>query len=161
MFDIYLCIRDGHDLRLVLLAALICLLSSLTALLLLRQAKRCEGAVRRRWWTMAGASAGFGIWATHFVAMLGYVPGMIVGYSPALTLVSLVIPIMTTGLAFALTLGKPGRRTVAFASAICGSGIAAMHYTGMLAMELPAAPHWNTGYVAASVALAILPLYPR
>ncbi|WP_454796744.1 bifunctional diguanylate cyclase/phosphodiesterase [Novosphingobium lindaniclasticum] len=160
MFDIYLCIRDGHDLRLVLLAALICLLSSLTALLLLRQAKRCEGAVRRRWWTMAGASAGFGIWATHFVAMLGYVPGMIVGYSPALTLVSLAIPIMTTGLAFALTLGKPGRRTVAFASAICGSGIAAMHYTGMLAMELPAAPHWNTGYVAASVALAILPLYP-
>jgi diguanylate cyclase (GGDEF)-like protein/PAS domain S-box-containing protein len=164
VFNIYLCIRDGHDLKFVLLAALICLLSSLTALALLRQAAGCTAeqllGMRRRWWALAGVSAGFGIWATHFVAMLGYAPGMVVGFEPGLTLASLVIPVTALAMAFGLAAEARGRLALVLASAVAAAGIAAMHYTGMLALEVPATMRWQTGFIVTSVILAFLPLYP-
>ncbi len=164
MFDIYLCIRDGHDLTFVLLAALICLLSSLTALALLRQAAGCRvkhgPAMARRWWCVGGASAGFGIWATHFVAMLGYAPDMVTGFEPALTFTSLAILIAAFAAAFGLAIEGAKPWTLPLSAAIATLGIAAMHYTGMLALEAPASMHWKSGYIVASVILGYLPLYP-
>jgi diguanylate cyclase (GGDEF)-like protein/PAS domain S-box-containing protein len=160
VFDIYLCIRDGHDLKFVLLAALICLLSSLTALALLRQAADSTGSARRRWWCMAGVSAGFGIWATHFVAMLGFAPGIVIGFESGLTLTSLIIPVVALSLSFGLLTESKGRFVLIGASALAALGIAAMHYTGMMAMEVPGVLRWKTGFLAASVIIAFLPLYP-
>jgi diguanylate cyclase (GGDEF)-like protein/PAS domain S-box-containing protein len=160
VFDIYLCIRDGHDLKFVVLAALICLLSSLTALALLRQAQSCAGKARLRWCSMAGASAGFGIWATHFVAMLGYAPEIVTGFQPALTLASLAIPIAALGTAFAIALKGLNRPALLTASLVAAGGIAAMHYIGTQALELPAIITWKPGFILASIILAWLPLYP-
>jgi diguanylate cyclase (GGDEF)-like protein/PAS domain S-box-containing protein len=160
VFDIYLCIRDGHDLKFVLLAGLICLLSSLTALALSRHATASRGATRRRWWFTAGAGAGFGIWATHFVAMLGYAPGVVVGFEPGLTLASLLIPIVALTVAFGVAVEGRGRAALVLAAVLAASGISAMHYTGMKALEVPADLHWRIGFIAASVILAFLPLYP-
>src|SRR3989344_2075318 len=53
-----------------------------------------------------------------------------------------------------------GARALATASVLAGSGFAVMHYVGMAALEMPALIRWNMGYLALSVALAIVPLYP-
>ncbi len=37
------------------------------------------------WIVIAGAAIGYGIWATHFIAMLAYEPGVPTGYGIALT----------------------------------------------------------------------------
>jgi NO-binding membrane sensor protein with MHYT domain len=60
-----------------------------------------EGAVRWVWLVTAGAAGGFGIWATHFIAMLAYDPGVVVGYHAGLTLVSLLVAIVATTAAVA------------------------------------------------------------
>lgn len=160
MFDILFCVRDQHDIRLVFLAAMVCLLSTLTAVPLLRQSRlsqiRVEG---RKWAILAGSAVGFGIWATHFIAMLGYDPGIITGYVVGLTMLSLAIVLATTVSGF-LVARSHLRGRILIASLLVGIGFSAMHYVGMSALEMSAIIHWRSGYVALSLLLAIVPLYP-
>ncbi|MEE4453111.1 EAL domain-containing protein [Novosphingobium resinovorum] len=160
MFDILLCIHDQHDHRLVVLAGVICLVAAASSVLLLRHARHISGPAAVRWTVGAGFAIGFGIWATHFVAMLGYDPGVIVGYGVPATIVSLAIAIAMTTISFFVALGWPERRGLAAAAVLGGGGIAGMHYIGMSALEIPAEMHWRAGYVAASLLFAILPGYP-
>lgn len=160
MFDILFCIRDDHDIRFVLLAAAICLLSTITAVLMLRQTGTASARGRLGWAISGGFATGFGIWATHFVAMLGYDPGIIIGYEIARTAGSLLVVLATTIAAMLIATRGKGARALVAASLLAGSGFAAMHYAGMAALEMPALIRWNAGYLALSVALAIVPLYP-
>jgi NO-binding membrane sensor protein with MHYT domain len=66
MLKIYDCIAHEHDLRLVGLAAFVCVLASLTAINLLRHARKSTGNMRMLWLTVSAISTGFGIWATHY-----------------------------------------------------------------------------------------------
>lgn len=116
-------------------------------------------SARVAWLLGGGLACGFGIWATHFIAMLGYDPGVIGGYRPDLTIGSLGIVLAAT--MAGLTLAADGKRAHVAASAIItGAGFAAMHYLGMAALQMPAEIRWDRGLVAVSLALAILPLYP-
>ncbi|MCW1432093.1 EAL domain-containing protein [Novosphingobium sp. JCM 18896] len=160
MLDVILCIHEKHDDALVALAALICVISAMGTVLLLRHARHLSGMAAARWTGGTAVIIGFGIWATHFVALLGYDPGIIAGYHVGPTLLSLLIVMSATAICFAIAHAYPNRPGIAVASVIGGCGIAAMHYLGMSAMELPAEIHWHAGYVAASLILAVLPLYP-
>ena len=81
MLKIYNCIATAHDLKLVVLAAIICVLASLAAINLLHHARRSHGQMRNAWLAVSAISTGFGIWATHFVAMLAFTPGIPSGYN--------------------------------------------------------------------------------
>jgi len=85
MLKVYNCIAHAHDLRLVGLAAFICVLASFTAINLLRHARKSSGHMRPIWIAVSAISTGFGIWATHFIAMLAFSPGIPSGYNIALT----------------------------------------------------------------------------
>lgn len=160
MFDILFCVRDQHDIRLVLLAATVCLLSMLTAVLLLRQSRLSrEKTVGRKWAILAGFAVGFGIWATHFIAMLGYDPGIITGYGVGLTSLSLAIVLVTTIKGFLIARSRLRWRAVS-AAVLIGGGFSTMHYVGMQALEMPAIIQWKPGYVALSLLIAIVPFYP-
>src|SRR5690606_19057105 len=88
---------DDHDLRLVVLAPLGCALSALAGMSLLHHARRTEGVMRAAWLIVAAVAVGFGIWSTHFIAMLSFQTGMPTGYDFPLTLVSLGIAICIVG----------------------------------------------------------------
>lgn len=66
-----------HEFGLVALAALICLVSSYACVSLVHHARRASGRMRLVWTSIGALSVGFGIWATHFVAMLAYRPGFL------------------------------------------------------------------------------------
>jgi len=153
MLTVYDCITTQHDLRLVALAALICLLAASTAVSMLHHAKRSDADMGRIWITVAAIATGFGIWATHFIAMLAYQPGLPSGYNVALTIASLVAAISLTasGLGIALWTRPPLGRWLG--GAVVGGGIAVMHYMGMAAFEIAGHVVWNPSMVAASVAL--------
>src|SRR5271156_4351451 len=104
MLKVYNCIATEHDLKLVALAAFICVLASVAAIRLLRYARISEGRMRGVWLMVSAISTGFGIWATHFVAMLAFTPGLPSGYSFPLTIGSLVAAIGLTGLGLAVAL---------------------------------------------------------
>src|SRR6266576_5743011 len=90
MLTVYICLVTEHDLRLVGLAAVICALSSYTAISLLHHVRKSAVGMRRLWLAVSAMSTGFGIWATHFIAMLAFSPGVSTGYNIALTLFSVV-----------------------------------------------------------------------
>jgi len=156
MFTVYNCIVGEHDLRLVVLAAFICSLASFTAFKLLHHVRRTTGYPRTIWFCVAATATGFGIWATHFIAMLAFSPGLPIGYNIALTIASLMAAIVLTGvgLATALATTVPGMRWLG--GAIVGVGIAVMHYIGMAAFEIPGHIHWDPLLVVASLSLGTL-----
>jgi NO-binding membrane sensor protein with MHYT domain len=88
MFRVFNCLTIEHDWRLVVVAGVICFLASLTAISLFNRARATAGRVRAAWIVVAGAAAGCGIWATHFIAMLAYDPGVSIAYNIGLTALS-------------------------------------------------------------------------
>ena len=140
-----------HDLRLVALAALICSLSAFSGVAMLAHARRSSGAVRAVWLCVAAISVGFGIWATHFVAMLAFEVGFPVSYDIGATVASLLIAIGVCGAGLGMACLGRRRSDLWLGGAIVGLGISSMHYTGMAALQLGGEVAWNSGLVAASV----------
>jgi diguanylate cyclase (GGDEF)-like protein/PAS domain S-box-containing protein len=155
MFRAMTCLTVEHDWRLVLLAVCVCFLASAVAISLFHRAQATEGRARYIWLSLDAAAAGCGIWATHFIAILAYDPGIGAGYNLGLTVLSLLIAISITGAGLGIALRDVKRWTAAFGGAAVGGGIAAMHYTGMMALELPGRITWLPDLVVASVALGI------
>ncbi|WP_421854875.1 putative bifunctional diguanylate cyclase/phosphodiesterase [Novosphingobium sp.] len=107
------------------------------------------------WLFLTSVCAGFSIWATHFIAMLGYRPGVPVRFDATLTIVSALTAI--AGTAIGLVLARMRGR---LAAAICGGGmiglaICVMHYLGMFAYRPDGIVRWLPGYVALSVVCAM------
>lgn len=156
MLKVYNCIATAHDLKLVALAAIICALASFAAVNLLRHARGSTGQMRGIWLMVSAISTGFGIWATHFVAMLAFSPGIPSGYNIILTVLSLVVAILLTGAGLAVSLIPNWRHGPWLGGAIVAGGIAAMHYTGMAALAIPGIILWDPVLVIASIIIGAL-----
>ena len=108
MLGVIGCLADSHDLLLLALAAGLCVLSSAAALALLgRAATAGRAGPRLLWLGLAGAAFGEGAWATHFVGMLAYDPGLPVAFAPWPTLASFVLMVMAAMLGFGFRLARP------------------------------------------------------
>ena len=155
MFQVYTCLTVDHDWRLIALAGAVCFLASAVAISLFHRAQATVGRAQFVWLSLDAAAAGCGIWATHFIAMLAYDPVIGAGYNLFLTILSLLIAILITGAGLGTALLGFGRWTALVGGAVVGGGIAAMHYTGMMALELPGQLTWAPNLVVASIALGI------
>jgi NO-binding membrane sensor protein with MHYT domain/methyl-accepting chemotaxis protein len=156
MFRVLTCLTVEHDLRLVVIAGLICFLASFTAINLFGRARALAGRARAAWILAAGAATGCGIWATHFIAMLAYDPGISIAYNITLTTFSLVLAIVITGLGLALAVQEQRTWAPAAGGCIVGVGVACMHYLGMWAVELPGHIRWSFDLVIVSVLVGML-----
>ena len=151
MLTVYNCIVHEHDLRLVALAAAICVLASFTAISLLHHVRGSKGHMQKVWLCVSATSTGFGIWATHFIAMLAFSPGLPTAYNTTLTFLSLLAAILLT--AVGLAVATNSKHGAWLGGAIVGGGIAAMHYTGMAAFEVEGRIIWDPLLVTASIVL--------
>jgi diguanylate cyclase (GGDEF)-like protein len=153
MYQVLNCLGYEHDLRLVALGGAVCLLASAVAISLFHRARASQGLTRLRWMALDAVAAGCGIWATHFIAMLAYDSGHIAGYNVGITLLSLVLAIVTVACGLRIALLDGHRFLIPLGGAVAGLGVAAMHYTGMAALEVPARISWSLDLVAVSVVL--------
>ena len=151
MFRVLTCLTVEHDWRLVGVAAVLCLFASLTAVNLFNRARAIAGRARALWIIAAAIATGFGIWATHFVAMLAYEPGIPIAYSLSLTVLSLAAAALITGSGLSIAVYSGASWAPALAGAVVGGGIAAMHYTGMIAVQIPGRVTWDLPLVLASI----------
>ena len=156
MFRVYSCITVEHDLRLVVLAGMVCLLTCFAAIDLVRRARWSSGFRWLAWIATAGAAGGCGVWATHFIAMLAYQPDFPVGYDGALTALSLFAAIVTITLGLGVGAWDERGWRVPAAGAIIGAGVGLMHYLGMWALLLPGRIEWSAEYVVASLSWGVL-----
>jgi PAS domain S-box-containing protein len=148
----------SHDSFLVVLAVMIAVAASYTALDLGARISAAESRLGAlAWLVTAAVCMGGGIWAMHFVAMLAYaLPDMQVAYDPWLTAISLLTAIVVTGVGFALVVREgSGHTALIFAGLFMGSGILAMHYLGMAAMRMQAALVYDIAWVVISVLIAV------
>ncbi len=155
MLRVVSCLTTQHDWRLIVLAGAVCFLTSVAAIHLFRRAVATGHRTRLLWLLTTGVAAGYGIWATHFVGMLAFSPGLPSGYDPILTLSSLVSAVVITTAGFALAATAQGRMAAPLGGGIVGLGVAAMHFTGMAALKLPAEVIWALDLVVSSVLLGI------
>src|SRR6266567_4613232 len=155
MFRVFACVTGEHDWRLVLLAGLVCFIASIVAVNIFHRALATQARTRLIWIAIAGAAIGYGIWATHFVAMLAYEPGVSTGYGVALTGLSLAAAMVLTSSGFGIAATVHGRWRAAVGGAIIGAGIASMHYLGMWALEVPGRVTWSLDLVFVSIVLGM------
>ena len=153
MFKVVGCFVEAHDLRLVALAAAVCGLSSFTVVALLCHGRRLSGLMSALWLGIAAVAGGSGIWATHFIAMLAFKPGVGSAYDLRLTVASLVAAMALCGVGFTIAVLSNRRYVAMLGGAVVGGGIAVMHFTGMAAFEVAGRISWDAMLVAWSVAL--------
>lgn len=149
-------IFSQHDLRLVMLAAVILAIGSWVTFGLVQRASEKAGTQRYGWTFLAAVAAGTSAWCTHFIALLAFDVGAPVTFAPLLVKASLVTAII--GIVPGLCIAFYSQRApfAACGGAVIGLALAAMHYVGMLAYQVDGLVEWNSGLVVASVAVAIL-----
>jgi diguanylate cyclase (GGDEF)-like protein/PAS domain S-box-containing protein len=150
------CLTTEHDYRLVGVAAVVCFAACFTAFRLYSRMRGAKGLVRAAWLLLTGLVSGSGVWATHFIAMVAYSPGLKTGYSPTGTLLSLMIAVLFMGTGFVVASAQRSRTNDMAGGLVLGMGVAAMHYTGMTAFVTQGEVVWEHATVGASVLLGVI-----
>jgi NO-binding membrane sensor protein with MHYT domain len=150
---------DGHYASsLVSLSVVIAIIASYVALDLSAHLADSRGTRSATLWLIGGACAmGIGIWSMHFIGMLAFSLPIRMAYDLPLTLGSLLIAIVVSGLALNLVSRQHlGHVNLAFAGMLMGVGIAAMHYAGMAAMSMDPAIRYDPLLFGLSILIAVL-----
>lgn len=149
-------IHTGYNPALVALSIGLSVFASYTALDLGARIRGPSSGPRWPWIAGSALAMGGGIWAMHFVGMLAFDMGLCAAYDLKLTLMSLVIAVAVTGLAF-LWVAYRGDDTASLlvAGPLMGLGVAAMHYTGMAALRVPGDLAYDPAVVTVSIAIAV------
>jgi diguanylate cyclase (GGDEF)-like protein/PAS domain S-box-containing protein len=142
-----------HDLRLLALAAIVCLLGSVTTMRLFQRAWTTDRRARAIWLSTASVAGGCSVWSTHFIAMLSCKPGFEIGYDLGTTITSFAMAITIPGLGFAAALA-PGKRSLLIGGVVAGCGYAAMTWLGVSALVVPGELTLNPWLLIAPVILA-------
>ncbi len=145
-----------YTFSLVLISTLVASLASYTALDLTGRITSAKG--RAVWvWIGGGAmSMGIGVWSMHFIGMLAFSLPIDMGFDIPITLLSLAIAILSSGLALWLvTQPLFPFWQLALAALAMGMGISAMHYTGMVAMRMQPGIDYDPALFVASLLIAV------
>ncbi|NBN78575.1 hypothetical protein GWI72_09875 [Microvirga tunisiensis] len=118
-----------------------------------------EARLSRRRVLLAGSALtlALGIWSMHFVGMLAARLPVAVDFLVLPTLLSFLVCVLVVGVAvFAASRGRAGltRLRLVVAAFVMGTGIASMHYLGMLALHASSHMTHNPRFVGASFLVA-------
>ncbi|MEB7539794.1 EAL domain-containing protein [Pantoea anthophila] len=146
----------SYDSFIVIVSILVAMLASFTALDMAGRVVHSTGKVALVWLFGGGFSMGIGIWAMHFIGMLSMNMDMVMSYNASLTALSAAIAVCASIFALWLVCHSdlPWPR-LAGGALILGSGVAAMHYTGMAALMFSPGIVWQWGWVGLSVIIAL------
>lgn len=151
-------LHTTHDPLIVLLSLLVAVVCSLVSLDVAERLRGAQGRAWVLWLAAASCTLGGGVWAMHFIAMLAFTPPFEIRYDVGLTLTSLLIAIASTAIGYAIVAWNRSLDwlKLSLAGLFAGSGVAAMHYTGMAAMIIPAEMSHDPFLVIISVVIAVV-----
>ena len=106
---------------------------------------------------LGSLALGGGIWAMHFIGMLAFELCTPVSWAPWTTFMSFIPGVLAAFVALqSLTHRKVKFSQIFIGGVLVGSGIGAMHYTGMAAMEMAPLLRYNLPVFALSIVVAVL-----
>ncbi|KIC49541.1 MHYT domain-containing protein [Tateyamaria sp. ANG-S1] len=147
----------SHNILLVAMSCVVALVAGFTGLSLTRDLGSKPDFEKKALIALAAIALGGGIWAMHFVAMLGLQMPILFYYDAAITLISALTAILIVGAALIiLHFTHRTRFTVSLAGAIVGVGVLAMHYIGMAGLQLCRAVYTPLGVVVSSLVAVLL-----
>ncbi len=151
MSHLFFSVVSHHDLSVVLLALLLCIVSALSTFAQLQRSFECVAERRPLWLGSAAVTAGGGVWSTHFISMLAFRSPVALQFDQLLTAFSATIAIGAFGIAFALLRRARGAALVLLSGAIATLGILGMHLTGMAAIANPMVHRVDYGPIAGAL----------
>lgn len=141
---------------LVVISFIVAILAAYTALNMAARVAGSQGVAARVWLAGGGVSMGIGVWAMHFIGMLAMDLSMSMSYNATLTVLSMIIAISSSMFALWLVSGEQLHlRRLLPGAVVMGTGIVAMHYTGMAALEVTPGIVWDKTWMAISVGIAL------
>lgn len=155
LFSVIQCMRDMHDARLMIVASLVCAIGIYASFEIGHHAARASGSVRTRWGLVSIVASGSTAWATHFIVLLAFKPGMPAAFEPALTALSLTCAIVGIGAGVSISIRARRRWQHFVAGLIVGVGVATLHYVGQAAYLVQGTVAWNLGLVLPSVIVSL------
>ncbi len=158
MIAVYTCLTQQHDLKLVALAALVCLVSTTIGVDLLARACQRRANLYARL-SLAGAAVAVGstgVWATHFLGVLAYDVGLPMGFEVTATAFSILAGIVASTIGLALAPPRSAWWRIVLSGIVIGGGIGVLHYEGMAGVTFPNNIGWNRTLIEVSIALGIL-----
>jgi NO-binding membrane sensor protein with MHYT domain len=123
------------------------------------RARALDGVRRASWLALAAVSVGAtGIWAMHFIAMLGFtIQGQQIMYNVPVAIASMFLAILVVGVGlFIVGYGNGGWPRLASGGVTIGLGVAGMHYMGMAGMIMPDSVSYNVPLVVLSILIAVV-----
>ncbi|MGI4745661.1 MAG: bifunctional diguanylate cyclase/phosphodiesterase [Janthinobacterium lividum] len=155
LWPILQCILYNHDQRLVLLAAVVCVVGVYASFALATHAERSKDKARRLWGLVSIVASGCTAWATHFIILLAYKPGMVAAFDPMLTAASLFCVIAGIGAGMTLAFGTRSKVRRFVAGLIVGLGIVLLHYVGQAAYLVQGTVSWDLWLVVPSILISL------
>ncbi|GAA0135820.1 bifunctional diguanylate cyclase/phosphodiesterase [Paenibacillus sp. YSY-4.3] len=153
-------IEGSYNYYIVALSVIIAVLASYSALTIAAKISLANGKTRFFWLLAGSLVMGNGIWSMHFVGMLAFHIHMTVRYDVWLTLGSLLASIISSFIAFYITIPRDIKwHTIAIGGFIMGSGVVTMHYMGMEAMIMPVDIYYDKTLLVLSAVIALVASY--
>lgn len=149
-------LMSSYDQLLVIVSFIVAFLAPYTALDMAGRVATSTGKVALVWLFGGGFAMGVGIWSMHFIGMLAMSLPMVMSYSASLTVLSMVIAVAAS--IFALWIvcyGELPWYRLCGGAIVMGSGVVAMHYTGMAALMVNPGIVWDWRWIWLSVAIAL------
>ncbi len=142
----------NHSSFLIAMSCVVAMIAGFTGLSLTRDLSTKPMFQKKVSIALAAVALGGGIWAMHFVAMLGLKLPILFYYDAAITLVSALSAILLVGAALILLhFIERTPKVIALAGGIVGVGILVMHYIGMAGLEMCRAVYSPVGVVLSSI----------
>ena len=150
-------IYGTHNKAMVALSLFIAILSSFMGLQLATQEAKDISIVRRNITLLGGSVAlGGGIWSMHFIGMLAFELCTVVDYNVSLTLFSMLPGIAASFVALNhIQKHTNGIKPLIWGGVLVGSGIGAMHYTGMASMQMAPLLRYDLSIFILSIIVAV------
>ena len=149
------CIARQHDPGLALSAALVCAIGVYATFAIARHASRASGSQRLTWAAISIVAGGCTTWATHFIVLLAFQPGLQAAFDPVVTALSLACAIVGISAGMLVSMGSRRRSRQFAAGLIIGIGIAALHYLGQSAYLVKGTVVWDRTLVLLSLLVGV------
>ena len=156
MRSVYTCLTTQHDTAMMAVACVVCLLGAYANAVLCRHAgQTLAGRGRLAWVAAAVATTSTAIWATHFLAMLAFDPGMPWAILAGPTVMSYLVALVLVAVGDTLLIEARDLALRITGGMVIGLAVSVMHYTGMAGYRVTGSLHWDPGGVAASVLIGV------
>lgn len=147
--------QGTYDFALVAFSYIVAVVASFTVLDLVDRISSSRGWHRWGWLAFGSAAMGLGVWSMHFVGMLAFSLPVPVAYDMVTVVLSVVAVVLGSFIAlFIVGKKKIGWKQLLSGGFLLASGISAMHYVGMDAMQIHIT--YKPLYFAISILIAVV-----